>query len=128
VLGQQPEADQEMGLAATHRLLQMKDGLAGEPRQPCEALGDQVLHALGNVRFLEESRAIALGGDQFVQLFNLIAELDRQGVGLERAGVADSLHGCFRSRMVRSASPRKPRRMVLRGATRPFSWPDRRAH
>lgn len=95
MLGKEPEADEQMRFAATHRLIQMKDRLRGYAGEPRDTLRDEVLHALGDVRFLEEGGAVALGVDQFVELLDLVAELDRQRVGLERAGVADGFHVAF---------------------------------
>ena len=66
--------------------------LGRSARQPGDALADEVLHALGDVGLLEERRAVALGGDQLVELLDLVAELDRQRIGLKLAGVADGFH------------------------------------
>jgi hypothetical protein len=44
------------------------------------------------VRLFEERLPVALGGDEFVKLFNLIAQLDGERIRLERAGVSDGLH------------------------------------
>ena len=60
MLGEQAEADEQVGLAAAHGLLEVEDGLGRRARQPGDALGDQVLHALGDVGLLEEGRAIRL--------------------------------------------------------------------
>ena len=92
MLGEQAEAHEQVRLAAAHRLLEVKDRLRRSTGQPSDALGDQVLHALGDVRLLEERRAIAFGRDQLVELLDLVAELDRQRVWLKLAGVADGLH------------------------------------
>ena len=97
MLGEQAKADEQVRLAAAHRLLEVKDGLRRSSRQPGDALADQVLHALRDVRLLEERRAIALGGDQLVELLDLVAELDRQGIRLKLAGVADGFHMVFTS-------------------------------
>ena len=42
--------------------------------------------------FSKNAVAVTLGGDQFIELLDLVAELDRQGVGLKLAGVADGFH------------------------------------
>ena len=42
--------------------------------------------------FSKNAVAIALGRDQLVELLDLVAELDRQRVGLKFAGVADGFH------------------------------------
>ena len=57
MLGEQAEADEQMRLAAAHRLLEVEDGLGRSSRQPGNALADEVLHALRDVRLLEEGRA-----------------------------------------------------------------------
>ena len=80
VLGEQAEADEQMGLAAAHGLLEVKDGLRRGSRQARDALADEVLHALRDVRLLEERGAVAFGGDQLVELLDLVAELDRKRV------------------------------------------------
>ena len=95
MFGEQAEADEKVGLAAAHRLLEVEDRLGRGPRQPGDALGDEVLHTLSDVRLLEEGRAIALGGDQLIELLDLIAELDRERIVLKLAGVADGFHSCF---------------------------------
>ncbi len=43
--------------------------------------------------FSKNALAVALVADQLVELLDLVAELDREGVGLELAGIADGLHG-----------------------------------
>ena len=98
MLGEQAEADEQVGLAAAHRLLEVEDRLGRGSGQPGDALADQVLHALRDVRLLEEGSAVAFGGDQLVELLDLIAELDRERVRLKLAGVADGFHACFPSR------------------------------
>ena len=96
VLGQQAEADEQMRLAAAHGLLEVEDGLGRGPGQPGDALGDEVLHALGDVASSRRTAvAVALGGDQLIELLDLIAELDRQRIGLKLAGIADGFHSCF---------------------------------
>ena len=105
VLGQQAEADEQVGFAAAHGLLEMEDGLRRDARQPGNALGDEVLHALRDEGLLEKRRAVALGVDQFVELLDLVAEFDRQRVGMERAGVADGFHALgFRQRSFLTSS------------------------
>ena len=66
-----------MRLAAAHRLFEVKDRLRRSPSQASDTLGDQVLHALRDVGLLEERRTIAFCRDQFVELFDLVSELDR---------------------------------------------------
>ena len=105
VLGQQAEADEQVGFAAAHGLLEMEDGLRRDARQPGNALGDEVLHALRDEGLLEKRRAVALGVDQFVELLDLVAEFDRQRVGLKGAGVADGFHALdFRQRSFLTSS------------------------
>ena len=81
-----------MGFATAHRLLEMENGLSGNAGKASDTLSDEVLHALRDECFLEELRAVALGVDQFVELLNLVAELDGKRVGLKCAGVADGFH------------------------------------
>src|SRR2546425_365664 len=83
VFGEKAEADKQVGLAAAHGLLQVKDGLRGCPGQARNAFAYEVLHALRDFGLFEELGAIALGGDQLVELLDLVAELDRKRVGLE---------------------------------------------
>src|ERR1035437_8017116 len=63
VLGEQAEADKQVGLATAHGLLQVEDGLRGRPGETCDAFIDEVLHALRDLGLLEELGAIAFGGD-----------------------------------------------------------------
>jgi hypothetical protein len=70
----------------------MKDRLGRRARQSRNALADKVLHPLRDMRLFEERPAIGFSGDQFVQLLDLVAELDGQRVGLDLAGVADGFH------------------------------------
>ena len=42
--------------------------------------------------FSKKAAPFAFGGDQFIELLDLVAELDRQRIGLELAGVADGFH------------------------------------
>ena len=71
-----------MRFAAAHGLFQVKNGLRGHPCEPGDALGDEVLHALGDFGLLEKLCPLALGVDQLVKLFDLVAELDGQGIGV----------------------------------------------
>ena len=54
VLRQQAEADEQVGLAAAHGLLEVKDALGRSAGESGHALADEVLHALGDVGLLEE--------------------------------------------------------------------------
>ncbi len=81
--GEKAEADEQVGLAAAHRLLQVEDGLGGSAGEPGDAFADEVLHALGDVGLLEEGRTVAFVVDQFIELLDLIAEFDGERVGLE---------------------------------------------
>ena len=82
VLRQQTEADEQVGLAAAYGLLEVKDTLRGNASKPGYALADEILHALGDVGLLEELAAIAFRRDQFVQLLDLVTELDAERIGL----------------------------------------------
>ena len=66
VLGEQAEADQQMSFTAAHGLLEVEDGLGRSTRQPGDALAYEILHALRDVRLLEEGRAVPLDGDQLI--------------------------------------------------------------
>jgi len=61
----------------------------GEGRCP---LADQALHACRDVRAREERLALPFGGDQRVELFDLVADFDRKCVVLELTSIADGLH------------------------------------
>jgi len=76
MLRQQAEADEQVGLAATHGLLEVKDALGRNAGESGHALADEVLHALGDVGLLEELGTIAFCSDQFIKLLDLVAELD----------------------------------------------------
>ena len=93
----QANADGKVRLAATHRLLDVKDGLPGHSSEPGGSLGNQVLHALGEGGSAEEPGAAAGCRDQFVQLLDLIAEFYRQRINLRLAGVPNSFHGLSNS-------------------------------
>ena len=45
--------------------------------------------------FSKKAAPVALGGDQLIELLDLVAELDREGIGLKLAGIADGFHSCF---------------------------------
>src|SRR5688572_14050771 len=92
MLGEQAKADQEVSFAAAHGLLEMENRLRRSTGQTRDALADQVLHALGDVRLLEERRAISLGRNQLIKLLDLIAELDGECIRLKLACVAYCLH------------------------------------
>jgi hypothetical protein len=80
---EEAETDEQVGLAAAHGLLQMEDGLGGSFGEPGDAFANEVLHALGDVGPLEEGSTVTFLLDQFIELLNLIAELDGECVGLE---------------------------------------------
>ena len=73
---QQAKADEQVGLAAAHGLLEVKNALGRGASEPGYALADEVLHALGDVRLLEELGAVTFRSDQLVKLLDLVAELD----------------------------------------------------
>jgi hypothetical protein len=77
VLGEKAEADEEVGLAAAHGLLQVKDGLRRCSGKARDAFTNEVLHALRGFGLLEELCAIAFGGDQLVELLDLVAQASR---------------------------------------------------
>ena len=76
MLGQQAEPDQQVGLTTAHGLLEMEYRLCRSAGQTRDALADQVLHALGDVRLLEEGGAISLSRNQVIELLDLITKLD----------------------------------------------------
>ena len=94
MLGQETKSYKQMGLAPSHGLLEMEDSLRRRTSQAGYALGDEVLHAIGDVSLGEEGRALTLGGNQAVKLLYLVAQGDREGIILENAGVSDGFH-CF---------------------------------
>ena len=93
MFGEQAKADQQVSLAAAHGLLEVENRLRRGAREPRDPFADQVLHAMRDEGFLEKLAPVAFRGDQLVQLFDLVAELDRDRVGLEFAGVADGFQG-----------------------------------
>jgi hypothetical protein len=94
VFGEKPESDKEMGLAAAHGLLQVEYGLGRCPGEAGDALANEVLHALCDLSLFEKLGPVALFGDQLVELFDLIAELDRKRIGLQLASISDGFHVC----------------------------------
>jgi hypothetical protein len=52
----------------------------------------QILHSLGDVSLLEKGGAFSLGRDHFLELLDLVAELDGQRIRLNLAGLADGFH------------------------------------
>ncbi|MGF1613543.1 MAG: hypothetical protein ACFCVA_06410 [Gammaproteobacteria bacterium] len=88
----EPETHQQVGLTATHGLLEVENRLRGGAGQAGDPLGDEVLHPLGKMGFLEKARAIPLGRNQLIELFDLVAELNGQRIRLKLAGIADGLH------------------------------------
>lgn len=85
---EQAETNQQVRFASAHRLLQMKHCLRRSTRQSRVALCNQVLHALSDEGLLKELRPIALSRDQLIQLFDLVAQLDRQRDMLRTGAVA----------------------------------------
>src|SRR5262249_10599165 len=73
---EQAEADEQVGLASAHRLLEVEDGVRRRSGEPRGALADESLHALRNPGALEEGLAAALGLDERVELLDLVAERD----------------------------------------------------
>src|SRR4029434_10601072 len=92
MLRKQAEADEQVGLAAAHGLLEVKDALGRNAGESGHALANEVLHALGDVSLLEELGAVAFRSDQFVKLLDLVAELDGERIGMKLAGITDGLH------------------------------------
>jgi hypothetical protein len=90
VLSEQAEPDEQVGFAATHCLLEMKDRLRRCACQPGNTFADEVLHALRDKCFREEGRAIFLRANQLVELLDLIAEFDGERIVLKLAGVSYS--------------------------------------
>ncbi len=115
MLRQQTEADEQVGFAAAHRLFQVEDRLrrmTGEARHP---FADQVLHTLGHVGALEEGDAIAFVTDQFVELFDLVAHPDGEGVRLQGAGVTNGFHcrSSCHSTNTNSYGSKRVRRLIM---------------
>lgn len=107
MLREQSKADQQMGFTTTHRLLQMKDRLSRNTSESGHALADQILHALGNVGFLEVSTAISLRMDQFIELLDLVAEFDGKRIRLDLARVADGFHFGIGTAFTTTSAPRR---------------------
>src|ERR1035441_4807160 len=124
VFSEQAEADEKVGLAAAHGLLQVKDGLRGCPGEASDAFANEVLHALRDLGLLEELGAIAFGGDQLVELLDLVAELDRKRVGLEFASISDGFQICSPRKYQGTAVLRRRRGQRAEGA----EGVDRRGH
>ena len=70
----------------------MEYGLRRRPRETRDTLADQVQHALRDVGAFEERSPIILVTDQRVELLDLVAQSDREGLGVEFARVPDGLH------------------------------------
>ena len=70
----------------------MEHGLTGHACEAGNAFRDQILHALGYVCLLEEGFPLALDVNQLIELLDLIAEFDCQGVILYFTGIADGFH------------------------------------
>ena len=81
-----------MGFTAAHGLLEVEDGLRGVAGQPGNTFGDQVLHTLGDVGFLEKGCAVSFACNQLIKLFNLITEFYGKSVRLKLAGVTNGFH------------------------------------
>ena len=54
---------------------------------------DEGPHALGDVGLVEERPPVALFRDDLVQLLDLVADPDLEGIGLQDACVTDGFHG-----------------------------------
>ena len=70
---QHAQRDQVVGLATAHRLGELEHRLFGLSFQAAESLGQEGPHAVGDVVFLEEARAIDLALNQVVEVENGIA-------------------------------------------------------
>lgn len=81
VFCQQSETDEEVGFTTTHGLLQVENGLGGNPGQPGQVFGHEVLHPLSDEGFLEIGGPVSLGMDQFIKLLNSIGQFDREALG-----------------------------------------------
>jgi hypothetical protein len=60
MFGKQSKANQEVGLATAHGLLQVKNRLGRRSGQPGKPFTDEILHALGDEGFLEKRLAFPL--------------------------------------------------------------------
>ncbi len=92
IFGEEPEADEKVGLPAAHRLLQVKDGLRRDAGETSSSLADEVLHSLSDVSLFKKLCAVSFRIDQLIELFNLIAQLDREGVQLKFTSIANRFH------------------------------------
>ena len=81
-----------MSLAASHGLLEMEHGLGRSTSKTRDPFAHQILHPLGDVSAFEERSTIALAFDQFVKPLDLVAECDRERIGLKFADVSNGLH------------------------------------
>jgi hypothetical protein len=70
----------------------MEHGLVRDARKAGNALGHEILHALRDEGLLKKRGAVSLGMNQFIELFDLVAELYGQRIGLKFAGVANCFH------------------------------------
>ena len=57
MLGEQAEANEQVRFSAAHRLLEMEDRLRRNASESRHTLGDEVLHALRDVRLVEKAAA-----------------------------------------------------------------------
>ena len=95
MLGEQAKPDQQVGLTAAHGLLEMEDGLRRGPAS--RAMPSVIRSCMPWVMWVfSKKRCHRPQRDQLIELFDLVAELDRQGVRLEFAGVADGFHAWAR--------------------------------
>lgn len=91
VFREQSEPNHEVGLAAAHGLFQVEDRIVRLSSKAGDALFQKVAHTSGDKRLRKILRGVGLA-DDFIKLFNLVPDGDFQGVGLERASVADGFH------------------------------------
>ena len=89
---EKPKADQQVGLAAAHCLLEVEDGLRRLACKPGQPERHQLLHPGGDRGPGEVGGPVALGVDQLIQLLDLVTDRNRLCVRLENAGITDGLH------------------------------------
>ena len=93
VLGEHPKGHEVMGLAAAHRLGQLKDGLLRLPLQPAKGLQQQGAHAVRDIGLLEEGGPVNPLAGEMGEIQDRVASGDIKDAVTWCAKVLQRTHG-----------------------------------
>ena len=102
MFGQQAQGQQVVGLAAAHRLAQLKDALRRLTFQASKALFEQGLHAVGDEVLGKERLGADPAGDQIGQVEHRVAALGVKNAGARLAELLQRFHALILWHSVRA--------------------------